>query len=69
MYVWLNGLAALLVVEQHHVANGNVKDQEERFQGDPSLHLLATANDQAERVLLVEPTATRGTRVPRANKS
>ena len=59
MYFRPNRLAALLVVEEHHVANVIVEDREERFQGDPSLHLLAMVNDQDERVLLVEATATR----------
>ena len=64
-----NRLAALLVVEEHPVANVVVEDREERFQRDLRLHLLATLNYQDERVLLVEPTATRGTQAPRANKS
>ena len=62
MYFRPTRLAALLVVTEHHVVNVIVADQEERFQGDPSLRLLATVNDQVERVLSVEPTATQGTK-------
>ena len=58
MYFWSIGLAALLVVEEHRVANANVTDREERFQGDPGLRHFA------EQVLLVEPMTTRGTMVP-----
>ena len=63
------GLAALLVVEEHRVSNGNVARQDERFQEVQHLHLHATANDKIEQVLLVEPMATRGTWVPPASMS
>ena len=46
-----------------------MEDQDERFQDDLYLHLLAKVSAQAERVLLVEPPATRETSVPRADKS
>ena len=58
------GLAALLVVEEHHVANANVEEQHEHFQDVLRLHLPAASNDEIGRALFVEPTATRGTWVP-----
>ena len=45
-------------VGEHRVANVQVEDQDERLQD--CLHLHATVSAQAERVLLIEPTATRG---------
>ena len=56
-------------VGEHRVANVDVEDQDERFQDDHCLHLLASVSAQAEQVPLVESAATRGTWVPRANKS
>ena len=67
MCFWSIGLAALLVVEEHRVSNENVED--ERFQDVHHLHLPATANDEIERLLLMEPMATRGTWVPPASMS
>ena len=64
MCFWSIRLAALLVVEEHRVANANVERQNEHFQDAHRLHLLATATDYIERVFLMEPMATRGTRVP-----
>ena len=60
MCFWSIGLAALLVVEEHRVSNENVEGQDERFQDVHHLHLPATANDEIERLLLMEPMATRG---------
>ena len=45
------GLAALLVVEEHHVANADVEEV-------LRLYLPATANDQIGRLLQREPKAT-----------
>ena len=64
MYFWSIGLATLLVVEEHRVANANVEGQNEHFQDVHRLHLLATATDYIEGVFLMEPMATRGTTVP-----
>ena len=58
------GLAALLVIEELHVANADVEDQNENFQDVHCLHLPAALNDESGRALLVEPMATRGTWVP-----
>ena len=69
MCPWSAGPGALLGVGEHRVANVDVEDHDERSQDSHCLHLHATVSDQAERVLLVEPTTTRGTWVPRANKS
>ena len=63
------GLGAPQGVGEHRVANVEVEDQDERFQGDHRLHLLATVSAQAEQVLLVGSVATRGTWVPRTSKS
>ena len=62
MYFWPNGLAALRVAEEHHVANATVEDYGELFQSDLGQHLLATAGDQKDWILQL---ATRGTRFPR----
>ena len=53
-----------MVVEEHHVVNENVGEQNEHFQGVLRLYLPATANDKIGRVLLREPMVTRGTWVP-----
>ena len=69
MCFWSIGLAALLVVEEHRVSNANVEEQDERFQDAHHLHLPATASDEIERLLLMQPMATRGTWVPPASMS
>ena len=56
------GLAALLVVEEHHVANADVEEVSR-------LYLPATANDQIGRVFQREPKATQGTQEPLLNMS
>ena len=63
------GLAARLVVGEHHVANANVEEQAEYFQDVHRLRLPAALNDENVRVLTVEPAATRGTWVPPASMS
>ena len=51
------GLAARLVVEEHHVANADVEEV-------LRLYLPATANDQIGRLLQREPKATQGLWIP-----
>ena len=50
-------IAALLVVEEHHVANANVEELGEQFQDARRLHLLVASNEEIGQVLLVEPMA------------
>ena len=45
MCSWPNGPGAPQLVEEHPVANVDVEDQDERFQNDHCLRLLATARD------------------------
>ena len=51
------GLAALVVVEEHHVANADVEEV-------LRLYLPATATDQIGRLLQREPKATQGLWIP-----
>ena len=68
-HVFLVNRSRCLVVEEHRVSNENAEVQDERFQDVHPLHLPATANDEIERVLLMESMATRGTWVPPASMS
>ena len=63
------GLAALLVVGEHHVANVNVEERIQHLQDVHRLRLPAALYDEIVRVLLVEPAATQGTWVPPASMS
>ena len=64
---WPAGPGAQRAAAGRRVANVGVEDHEEHSQDDHCLHLHATVRAQAERVLLLESTAIRGTWFPRAS--